>query len=318
MSRSRSPRIRSGGNARTRAARALGAGIAMLVSMMAASAVAASPDPTPQHDAHARHEAAAPSSPHASHHDHDAMSHPSAATPSPTTPSAAPAAAVPEPTDADRAAAFPALATEHAHGDRVIAMLTVDRLEAWSHDGEPGQHWALQGWVGGDLQRVWLRSEGEREDGRLASGDIEALYGRSVAPWWDVVVGVRHDLGPGARRDWAALGVQGVSPYKFEVEATAYLGESGRSAARFEAEYDVLLTNRLILQPSIEAELRDRRDVGADIGAGLSQAEAGLRLRYEIVRRFAPYVGLVHERRTHADGADSRETRVVGGVRLWF
>lgn len=318
MSRSRSPRIRSGGNARTRAARALGAGIAMLVSMMAASAVAASPDPTPQHDAHAQHEAAAPPSPRASHHDHDAMSHPSAATPSPTTPSAAPAAAVPEPTDADRTAAFPALATEHAHGDRVIAMLTVDRLEAWSHDGEPGQHWALQGWVGGDLQRVWLRSEGEREDGRLASGDIEALYGRSVAPWWDVVVGVRHDLGPGARRDWAALGVQGVSPYKFEVEATAYLGESGRSAARFEAEYDVLLTNRLILQPSIEAELRDRRDVGADIGAGLSKVEAGLRLRYEIVRRFAPYVGLVHERRTHADGADSRETRVVGGVRLWF
>lgn len=318
MSRSRSPRIRSGGNARTRAARALGAGIAMLVSMMAASAVAASPDPTSQHDAHAQHEAAAPPSPHASHHDHDAMAHPSATTPSPTTPSAAPAAAVPEPTDADRAAAFPALATEHAHGDRMIAMLTVDRLEAWSHDGEPGQHWALQGWVGGDLQRVWLRSEGEREDGRLASGDIEALYGRSVAPWWDVVVGVRHDLGPGPRRDWAALGVQGVSPYKFEVEATAYLGENGRSAARFEAEYDVLLTNRLILQPSIEAELRDRRDVGADIGAGLSKAEAGLRLRYEIVRRFAPYVGLVHERRTHADGADSRETRVVGGVRLWF
>lgn len=301
----------------------LGAGIATFLSIAAASAVAASQDPTPQHDAHAQHGATPSPSPHASHHDHDAMAPPSTATSSPTTPSptassTAPTAPVPAPTDADRAAAFPALTAEHAHDDRTIAMLTVDRLEAWSHDGEPGQHWALQGWVGGDLQRVWLRSEGEREDGRLASGDIEALYGRSVAPWWDMVVGVRHDIGPGPRRDWAALGLQGVSPYKFEVEATAYLGENGRSAARFEAEYDVLLTNRLILQPSIEAELRDRRDTSADLAAGMSTVEAGLRLRYEIVRRFAPYIGVVHERRTHADGADSRETRVVGGVRLWF
>lgn len=225
---------------------------------------------------------------------------------------------IPQPTDADRNAAFPELSSAHTHGGRTLAMLTVDRLEAWSHDGEPGQHWSLQGWVGGDLQRVWLRSEGEREDGRLASGDIEALYGRSVAPWWDVVAGIRHDIGPGARRDWAALGVQGMAPYKFEVEATAYLGQGGRSAARFEAEYDVLLTNRLILQPVIEAEWRDRRDIGADAGAGLSKVEAGLRLRYEIVRRFAPYVGVVHERREHADGTDNRETRVIGGLRLWF
>lgn len=292
---------------RTRATRAFVVGAAVAFSMTAAPVSAASPEqaPPPPHDAHAGHESM-----------HERVEPPS----SPASPetSDAPSAPVPEPTDADRAAAFPALATEHAHGDRMIAMLTVDRFEAWSHDGEPGQHWSLRGWVGGDLRRVWLRSEGEREDGRLASGDIEALYGRSVAPWWDIVAGVRHDIGPDAGRDWATLGVQGLAPYKFEVEATAYLGEGGRSAARFEAEYDVLLTNRLILQPMIEAELRDRRDIGTDAGAGLSKLEAGLRLRYEIVRRFAPYIGVVHERREHADGSDSRETRVVGGLRLWF
>jgi len=307
----------------------------MVLSTTIASALAASPEPTPQHDAHAQHDAQrertapspSPSSSHEGHAGHDAMNDRTNAsqtdakaappTDSPNTPNT-PVAPIPELTDADRAEAFPALAAEHAHGDRIVAMLVVDRLEAWTDDGEPGQHWSLQGWVGGDLQRVWLRSEGEREDGRLASGDIEALYGRSVAPWWDVVAGVRHDIGPGARRDWAALGVQGLAPYKFEVEATAYLGENGRSAARFEAEYDVLLTNRLILQPVVEAEWRDRRDADADTGAGLSKFEAGLRLRYEIVRRFAPYVGVVHERREYADGSDSRETRVVGGVRLWF
>lgn len=308
----------------------------MLLSTTVATALAASPDPTPQHDAHAQHDAQrertapAPSSSHEARAGHDAMNDrsnaaqtdanaapPTDSSNSPNSPNT-PITPIPELTDADRAEAFPTLAAEHTHGDRIVAMLVVDRLEAWSQDGEPGQHWSLRGWVGGDLQRVWLRSEGEREDGRLASGDIEALYGRSVAPWWDVVAGVRHDIGPSARRDWAAFGVQGMAPYKFEVEATAYLGQGGRSAARFEAEYDVLLTNRLILQPVIEVGLRDRRDTRADAGAGLSRVEAGLRLRYEIVRRFAPYVGVVHERREHADGRDTRETRVVGGLRLWF
>ncbi len=204
------------------------------------------------------------------------------------------------------------------HGNRAVAMLVVDRLEAWSHDGEPGQHWDVRGWLGGDLQRVWLRSEGEREDGVTTAANIELLYGRSVTPWWDVVAGVRHDFAPGTSQDWAAFGVQGMSPYKFEVQATAYLGQNGRSAARLEAEYDVLLTNRLILQPVIELEFHDRRDLRRDTGAGLSKIEAGLRLRYEFPRRFAPYVGVVRERVENAVGQQDDENRLVGGLRLWF
>jgi copper resistance protein B len=225
---------------------------------------------------------------------------------------------IPAITDADRTAAFPAVGAHSMHGDRAVAMLVVDRLEAWSHDGEPGQHWDLYGWLGGDLQRVWLRSEGEREDGVTTAANIELLYGRSVTPWWDVVAGVRHDFAPGASQDWAAFGVQGMAPYKFEVQATAYLGQNGRSAARLEAEYDVLLTNRLILQPVIELEFHDRRDLRRDTGAGLSTLEAGLRLRYEFTRRFAPYVGVVHERIKTADGQAQDENRLVGGLRLWF
>jgi copper resistance protein B len=258
---------------------------------------------------------------HRGHAGHDAPPRSSAAERRADQEPETPKEPIPPLSDADRTAAFPELAahSEHAeHGERVVSMLLVDRLEVWSEDGERGQHWELQAWAGGDLQRVWLRSSGEREDGTTHAADLELLYGRSLTPWWDLLAGVRHDTAPGPAQTWAAVGVHGMAPYKFEVEATAYLGRDGRSTARFEAEYDLLLTNRLILQPSIELELHDRRDLRRDTGAGLSKVEAGLRMRYEITRRFAPYVGLVHERTEAADGQHEREQRWVGGLRLWF
>lgn len=235
----------------------------------------------------------------------------------------APRTPIPPITDADRAAAR-APAHGHDHGQRVVGTLLFDRLEAWNDHGG-GQAWELQGWLGTDAHRLWLRSGGEREDGGTAAADIELLYGRPLARWWDVVAGVRHQTRPGPTRTAAALGVMGVAPYKFEVEATGYLDTTGRLSAQVEAEYDVLLTNRLILQPLIEAEWHARDDRDRGIGAGLSTIEAGLRLRYEITRRFAPYVGIVHER-SFGDTADLRrdegeaaeDTRVVAGLRFWF
>jgi copper resistance protein B len=297
------------------------------------TAAAASTEDHAQHDAskdssHALRPVAAPEiDPHAGHsHTEVDANAPHAAHAVPmheaesntVAPNEQPKEPLPAITDADRAAAFPQVGTHEMHGDRAVAMLVVDRLEAWSHDGEPGQHWDVHGWLGGDLQRVWLRSEGEREDGVTTGANVELLYGRSVTPWWDVVAGVRHDFAPGTSQDWVAFGLQGMSPYKFEVQATAYLGQNGRSAARLEAEYDVLLTNRLILQPVIELEFHDRRDLRRDTGAGLSTLEAGLRLRYEFTRRFAPYIGVVHERTKNADGEEENENRLVGGLRLWF
>lgn len=232
---------------------------------------------------------------------------------------------IPVPTDADRAAAFPNLHEGHAHGAPLNSLVRFNRFEAWDADPGTGQAWEGSAWMGGDVQRLWLRSEGEREHGHTKAADLEVLYGRGISPWWDLVAGVRHDFAPGPSQTWAALGVQGMAPYKFEISATAYLGERGHSAFVAEAEYELLLTNRLVLQPLLEIELRGQDDPVRGIGSGLSSAEAGVRLRYEITRRFAPYIGLVHERtfggtadHRRSEGEATRETRWVAGVRWWF
>lgn len=232
---------------------------------------------------------------------------------------------IPPPTDADRAAAFPDLAPHAAHGEGTHAFLLLDRLEAFDADPGTGLAWEAQGWIGGDVDRLWLRSEGERAHGGTESADLELLYGRGVSAWWDVVAGVRHDFEPGASQTFAAFGVQGLAPYWFEVSATAYLGEGGRTSASLEAEYELLLTNRLILQPLVEVELFGKDDPARGIGAGLATAEAGLRLRYEVTRKFAPYLGVVYERALgetadlqRAAGEDVTDVRFVVGLRTWF
>jgi copper resistance protein B len=233
---------------------------------------------------------------------------------------------IPALTDADRAAAFPDV-HHHAmeHASPINSLVMIDRLEGWQRDGHNGQAWEAQAWVGSDLNRLWLRTEGERKAGHTEAAQVELLYGRSVSPWWDVVAGVRQDTRPCEGRSWAALGVQGLAPYKFEIAATAYLAEDGQVSATVEAEYELLLTNRLILQPRVEARLNARDRIAFGEGSGLASVEAGLRLRYEITRRFAPYVGISHGRafgdsarwQEAAEGS-SRETHYLIGVRLWF
>jgi len=214
---------------------------------------------------------------------------------------------------------------DHAHDRRIHGFLLVDRLETWDAAPGSGEAWEVAGWVGRDIDKLRLRSEGERKHGATESADLELLYSRAIAPWWDLTTGLRHDFAPGASQDWAALGVIGMAPYKFEVEATAYLGASGRTALRAEAEYSLLLSDRLILQPLVEAEWHGRSDADRGIGAGLGKVETGLRLRYEIRREFAPYIGIVHERSfgrsaqfEREEGEDTRDTRVVFGLRFWF
>ncbi|MBP3985357.1 copper resistance protein B [Pseudoxanthomonas helianthi] len=232
---------------------------------------------------------------------------------------------IPPITDADRAAAQPP-GGHMAHLDNGIHSYSLlNRLEGWDADPGKGLAWEGQGWIGTDLDRLWWRSEGERVDGHTESADIEVLYGRSVSTWWDVVAGVRHDFKPGDSQSFAAFGVQGLAPQKFEVSATAYVGERGQTAARFEVEYELLLTNRLILQPLVEVDLYGKDDPARGIGSGLSTAEAGLRLRYEFSRRFAPYIGVVHERAfgntadlRREEGEGASDTRFVVGVRAWF
>jgi copper resistance protein B len=182
-----------------------------------------------------------------------------------------------------------------------------------------------KGWIGGDRNRLWFRSEGEGEDGRVGGAEAHALYGRAVARWWNLVAGVRLDVRPGPAQTWAAIGIQGLAPYWFEVEATAYVGDSGRTHFRFETEYELLLTNRLVLQPRLEVQLYGKSDPERRTGAGLSSSDLDLRLRYELRRELAPYLGVTWHRRffgtadlAEAAGEDVAGARVAAGVRWWF
>jgi len=206
-----------------------------------------------------------------------------------------------------------------------FALLQFDQIESFAGRDENGQRWELHGWYGNDHDRLLVRSEGERSGGHVAEGDVEALWSHAVAAYWDTTLGARHDLGDGPRRDWLAVGMQGLAPYWFEVEATAYVGSSGRTAARLRADYEVLFTQRLILQPELEANLYGRDDPRRGIGRGLSDLQFGVRLRYEIRREFAPYIGMQFVRRlgrtadlTRAGGGPVTDRQFVAGVRVWF
>lgn len=234
---------------------------------------------------------------------------------------------IPPLTDSDRAAATPPV-HGHPFGDnRIHGFMLIDGLEAWDSDEGTAWSWSGRGWIGTDLDRLWLRSNGEGVSGHIETAELEVLYGHSISPWWDVVTGLRHDFAPGdgEAQDFVAIGLQGLAPQKFEVEATAYLDEHGQSAIRLETGYELLLTNRLILQPRLELDAYGKDDPARGIGSGLGKAEIGLRLRYEFTRKFAPYVGLVHERAFDSTADLRREmaqpvddTRVVVGIRTWF
>jgi len=234
---------------------------------------------------------------------------------------------VPQLTDADLAAAFP-VTDPHAmqHAARWNHFVLIDQLEGWNNAHGSGQQWQVDAWIGGDINRLWLRNEGQRTDKHLANWSLDALYGRALSPWWDVVAGIRHDESkPAADLTRAAIGLQGIAPYQFEISTTAYLGGTRKAELVVEAEYHLLLSNRLILQPMIETHWVAADDQPRGVGSGLNEIQTGVRLRYEITRRFAPYIGFVHERHygntanwLRQAGESSKDSRWVAGVRLWF
>ncbi|WP_085648168.1 MULTISPECIES: copper resistance protein B [unclassified Pseudomonas] len=232
---------------------------------------------------------------------------------------------IPALTDADRAAVFTSHAGHQVHDSAINTYFLADKLEWQDADDASTLAWDLSGWIGGDIDRLWLRSEGERSNGKTEDAEIQALWGHAISPWWDVVSGVRQDFKPGAPQTWAAFGLQGMALYNFEAEATAFLGENGQSAVRLEGDYDILLTNRLILQPTAELNVYGKNDPQRGIGSGLADTEVGLRLRYEIRREFAPYIGVTWNRTyghtadyAREEGEDRSEARLVLGVRMWF
>ncbi|MET4685074.1 copper resistance protein B [Brevundimonas faecalis] len=213
------------------------------------------------------------------------------------------------------------------NGDVRITAVLIDSIEASFGDGEKGYGWNAQGYTGGDINRFWWKTEGEGAlDGKLHDAEVQALYSRAVAPFWDVQAGVRQDFRPdGDDTTHLTVGVQGVAPYWFEMSAAAFLSTEGDLTARVEAEYDQRLTQKWILQPAIEIALSASDIPELEIGSGLTSVTAGLRLRYEIRKEFAPYVGVEWSRSfgdtadyAKARGDDVDATRFVVGIKAWF
>ncbi|MPS71433.1 MAG: copper resistance protein B [Novosphingobium sp.] len=247
-----------------------------------------------------------------------------------------PAGSAPAPTPpmdhyADRQ--FPPADMAHARdmmmresGGQTMATVMFNLAEYQARKGRDGYRWDGEAWLGGDINRLTIKSEGE---GVLRKGveaaEVQALYSRAIGPYFNLQAGVRHDFKPGPSRTYAVIGFEGLAPFWFEVEGAAFLSDKGDVLGRLEGYYDQRLTQRLVLQPRVELNLAAQDVPENRIGAGLSSAELGLRLRYEITRQFAPYVGISYEAKTgqsaryaRTDGDDSTTTSFVAGVRVWF
>lgn len=212
------------------------------------------------------------------------------------------------------------------HGSFRGGRILIDRFEYRAQGGHDGYAWDSEGWYGGDYDKLWLKTEGEGGFGEaVESAEMQALYSRAINPWFNLQAGIRYDIRPKPDRAHLAVGVQGLAPYWFEIDGALFLSDQGDLTARFEGEYDQRLTNQLILQPRVELDLAAQDVPELGIGAGLSSVEAGLRLRYEFVPEFAPYVGVEYGRRFggSADFARAAGEKVGGwaflvGVRAWF
>ncbi len=225
---------------------------------------------------------------------------------------------------AQKMAASRAKVVREASGMPVF-WLMADRAELRAHEGKDGYTWDVQAVYGGHIDKLWLKSEGEGDFGETPErAEVQALWSHAIGPWWDIQTGVRQDL-TGPSRTHAVIGLQGLAPYLFEVNAAAFLSDRGDVTARIEGELDQRITQRLILQPRAEINLAAQDVPEAGIGAGFDRIETGLRLRYEIRREFAPYVGIAQEWKlgTSADfaraaGEKPSATRFVAGIRFWF
>jgi copper resistance protein B len=206
---------------------------------------------------------------------------------------------------------------------RAFGKVMLERLE-WQ-SGNDTFAWDANAYYGGDLHKVWIEAEGERESGATRESRLELGWERIVSRWWSLRAGVRHDDGPGPARDWLGVGMAGLAPGFFEVASTVYYGEGGRTALRLASQRDLLLTQRLVLQPSLELAAYGSDDPQKLLGAGLSDLKLGLRLRYEFRREVAPYVGVrwVSHFGDTADlrrsaGEDAEEFQWLAGIRAWF
>ncbi len=211
------------------------------------------------------------------------------------------------------------------HGGAIVSAVRVDLAELQFNGGDTAFRWEGEGWVGGDINRFVFKTEGQANGGEVEHAEVQALYSRAIGPYFDLQAGVRYDIEPNPNRAYAVIGFEGVAPYWFETTGALFVSDEGEVSARLEGSYDARLTQRLILQPRAEINFSPDDIPERGIGAGVADAELGLRLRYEIRRTFAPYVGVSYESKfgdtadyARADGEDVSDTHFLIGARTWF
>lgn len=217
-------------------------------------------------------------------------------------------------------------AQEMGHGDdpapTIFNNIRIEGDYAPTDDGL--FNWDVDGWVGGDSERIWIRSEGQFTDGRTEDAEAQLYYGWNVDPFWDVLVGVRQDFEPESTT-YLAASVVGLAKYDFETEGSVFLSDRGDFSARFNQSFDFLLTQRVIAQPYAQLDLYAQDVPELNLGAGLSEVELGLQVRYEVTRKFAPYIDAVWQRKVgessglaRAAGEDPEQGTIRFGLRVWF
>lgn len=212
------------------------------------------------------------------------------------------------------------------HGGQPAYKVMIDRAEVRIRDGSEGYLLEAQAWYGGAIDKLWLKSEVEGDWGEaIEHAEVQALWSHAIGPWFDFQAGARFDPQPGPNRTHLVLGVQGLAPYWWEMEGAVFLSNKGELTARAEAEYDLRISQKVILQPRAEVQLSAQDVDELGIGAGLTEGSLGLRLRYQFSPLIAPYVGVEYERAfgdtrdyRRAEGDDPSDVTLLVGLRAWF
>ncbi|HEY0759129.1 MAG TPA: copper resistance protein B [Acidisarcina sp.] len=210
--------------------------------------------------------------------------------------------------------------------DRVVAHVLFNQLEGRTDGASPDLRWDGEGWIGTDMNRLWIKSEGTLHGSSLSDGDQELLYDRPIPRlrYLDAQVGIREDLDSSANRTWGAIGIEGLAPSFFQIEPTFYFRDGGHVAGKITASYDLRITQRLVAQPELEMNFYSKPDPARGLGTGMTDLDTGIRLRYEIRRKVAPYVGLAYTDQygstasySHRSGDSVSNPRFIFGIRVW-
>jgi copper resistance protein B len=209
--------------------------------------------------------------------------------------------------------------------DAVYLYLMVDEFEIEDAGGDNELSWDIDLSVGGDLHKFWTKTRGKRSDAGADQSELQLLYSKAILPFWDLQAGFRRDFDPSPDRDWAVLAIRGLAPSFFDVEAELFIAEGSQSGLRVKGEYELLINQRLVLAPELEIVSYSRNEPNRLIGSGLSEIEFALRLRYEVKREIAPYIGFSWQT-LHGDtrdfaraaGRDGSDAVVSIGIRAWY